>query len=100
MSERLDEKKQIEKLCDQERILHNENQQLKDRIVSYVKTKRKQLDELTSENEEYQQTIESLTQTVEQIPILTGLLEAKTKEVELLREYKRRNEEKEAVLKA
>ena len=100
MSERLDEKKQIEKLCDQERILQNENQQLKDRIVSYVKTKRKQLDELTSENEEYQQTIESLTQTVEQIPILTGLLEAKTKEVELLREYKRRNEEKEAVLKA
>ena len=100
MSERLDEKKQIEKLCDQERILQNENQQLKDRIVSYVKTKRKQFDELTSENEEYQQTIESLTQTVEQIPILTGLLEAKTKEVELLREYKRRNEEKEAVLKA
>ena len=100
MSERLDEKKQIEKLCDQERILQNENQQLKDRIFSYVKTKRKQLDELTSENEEYQQTIESLTQTVEQIPILTGLLEAKTKEVELLREYKRRNEEKEAVLKA
>jgi hypothetical protein len=65
MNERYEEKQQIEKLCEQEKILLNENMLLKKCIVDYVRTTSTKIAQLNFDSEEQTKMIKSLEQSAE-----------------------------------
>jgi hypothetical protein len=65
MNERYEEKQQIEKLSEQEKILLNENMLLKKCIVDYVRTTSTKIAQLNFDSEEQTKMIKSLEQSAE-----------------------------------
>lgn len=65
MNERYEEKQQLEKLSEQEKILLNENMLLKKCIVDYVRTTSTKIAQLNFDSEEQTKMIKSLEQSAE-----------------------------------
>lgn len=69
-------------------------------MVIYLKAQKRQTEEMKEMIREQKVSIETLESEKVQHKITQNLLEAKTQEVELLREYKRKRESKDALLRA
>lgn len=86
-------------LCSQERILQDENFELKRCILDYVKETRTTIVEQNLNIAQQSLIIETLTESANTIPELERQLNFQAQELEALREYKKRAQERDAQMK-